>query len=280
MAEWSGHGFIPIRLLGKARLGCLALAKHRPFAPVEVTNNLTYVEGKPDDANKHKLDPYLPKARKSAPVFIFFHGGAWRTGTAPCIPPWAIARQRRHYYGIPAIAWAPKNKHPAQVQDAASAFAWDDAEHCGLRRRYESDFIGGHSAGGHMAALLALDDHLLAAHHLSPQNIRGVVSLSGVFDLDIGDSQAGVSRQRSCLRKNASPMKSYHSLCTTIPGELLSMGLRSSRRPGTALQRSSAQGRCSGHPSLYASRENHISEVIVLTHDDDPTARALLQFLR
>jgi acetyl esterase/lipase len=42
-------------------------------------------------------------------------------------------------------------------------------------------FIIGHSAGAYLVALLATDERYLAAHKLSPSDIRGVVPVSAFF---------------------------------------------------------------------------------------------------
>ena len=42
----------------------------------------------------------------------------------------------------------------------------------------------GHSAGAYLAMLLAADPRYLAAHQLSPRDIKGVVPVSGFFWLD------------------------------------------------------------------------------------------------
>jgi hypothetical protein len=44
---------------------------------VEVQRDITYTEGDPADAAKHKLDLYLPKDKKNFPVLVFIHGGSW-----------------------------------------------------------------------------------------------------------------------------------------------------------------------------------------------------------
>src|SRR4029434_10757136 len=51
------------------------LPSHEGAPTVEVKRDIVYVEGKPEDAAKHKLDLYMPKDKKSAPVFLFLHGG-------------------------------------------------------------------------------------------------------------------------------------------------------------------------------------------------------------
>jgi acetyl esterase/lipase len=130
-----------------------------------------------------------------------------------------------------------------------------------------------------MAALLALDEHLLAAHKLSPKNIRGVVSLSGVFDLDIGDSQAAVFGRDPVFRRNASPINHITSsappfLVTFCQWDYVPLGAQA-RHFSRALEKA-------GIPVTlhFTPHENHISEVFALTHNEDPTAKALLQFLK
>jgi acetyl esterase/lipase len=249
-------------------------------APVDVTNNLTYVDGKPEDANKHKLDLYLPRAKTSAPVFIFFHGGAWRTGDRALYPALGYRFAKEGIVTVvPSYRLGPKNKHPAQVEDAAAAFAWTIQHISEFGGDTNRIYIGGHSAGGHMAALLGLDEHLLAAYKLSPKNIRGVVSLSGVFDLDIGDSQAAVFGRDPAFRRNASPINHITSsappfLVTYCQWDYVPLGAQALRF-SKALQKANVPVRL-----LFTPHENHISEVIALTHEADPTAKALLEFLQ
>ena len=43
--------------------------------------------------------------------------------------------------------------------------------------------MGGFSSGGHLAALLSLDERYLMAHELELKDIRGVIPISGAFDI-------------------------------------------------------------------------------------------------
>ena len=151
-------------------------------AGVKVVKDVAYYGGKDADAERHKLDLYRPSDRKDFPVFVFIHGGAWRAGDKK-----GFAKQghtfARHGIAFVAVNYrlTPKVKHPAHVEDVARAFAWVHKNIARYGGNPDQVFVGGHSAGGHLAALLGSDGHYLKAHKLSLDDIRGVVPISGVF---------------------------------------------------------------------------------------------------
>ena len=84
---------------------------------------------------------------------------------------------------IPSYRLMPKNPHPAQIEDAAAAFAWvykNIAQYGGDPKRI---YLVGHSAGGHLAALLALDQNYLKKFDIPQGAIHGVAAMSGVYDV-------------------------------------------------------------------------------------------------
>ncbi len=132
------------------------------------------------------LDLYWPEGMPGFPVVVLVHGGAWVSGDKvldfiPCVAR-CLARQ-----GIGVVApnyrLSPWFKHPASVQDVAAAVVWTH-EHIGeYGGCAERIFLLGHSAGGHLVSLLATDDSYLAQVGLDRRHIRGVVSVSGVYEL-------------------------------------------------------------------------------------------------
>jgi acetyl esterase/lipase len=134
----------------------------------------------------NQLDLYLPKGAKDYPVVLIVHGGVWVVGdkTLDRIP--AIARAlARQGYGAAATNYrlSPWVRHPTHAQDVVKALAWLEqniAEHGGDPNRV---FLMGHSAGGHLVALVAADQSYLEKEGVQPSVIRGVVSLSGVYDV-------------------------------------------------------------------------------------------------
>jgi acetyl esterase/lipase len=95
---------------------------------VEVIPDVAYFAGPGADANKHKLDLYLPKGRKDFPVLFFVHGGAWTTGDRKLYAPLGQLLARN---GIGAVVISyrltPQVQHPGHIEDVARAFAWTHA---------------------------------------------------------------------------------------------------------------------------------------------------------
>src|SRR6185436_3705682 len=149
----------PVSLSTPSLADMQRLVSLREVSPdVKTVKDISYREGPDDEAAKHKLDIYLPQGNSNAPVLFFIHGGAWRTGDRSQYPPVGNRYAHEGYVTVvPSYRLAPKHPHPAQIEDVAAAFAWTVrhiAEYGGDTNRL---YVGGHSAGGHLAALLTLD---------------------------------------------------------------------------------------------------------------------------
>ena len=115
-------------------------------------------------------------------MLLFVHGGRWTTGNKNLYP--GIGESlARHGVGVVICNYrlSPAVKHPAHVQDVARAFAWTQSNIASYGGKPDRLFVCGHSAGGHLVALLATDPKYLKAEKLSPSDIRGVVPISGVY---------------------------------------------------------------------------------------------------
>jgi acetyl esterase/lipase len=245
---------------------------------VEVKKDIPY--GKPEDEAKHKLDLYLPKGIAGAPVFCFVHGGAWRYGDR-----WQYAPLGKRFAKegvlmvVPSYRLAPKNPYPAQIEDVAAAFAWTVqhiAEYGGDTNRI---YIGGHSAGGHLSALLTLHERYLQAHGLSAKSIKGVIALSGVYNLSFADALVNVFGKDPEFRRDASPL--FHVRGSAPPFLVSYCQWDYATLPAQAKEFHSALRRAGvAAELLFTPGENHISEVIAMTYDNDPTAKAILKFIQ
>jgi acetyl esterase/lipase len=183
--------------------------KAKPFA-VKRIRDVVYYDGEGMDDKKHKLDLYLPEGTKEFPVLFFVHGGAWRTGDRNYLMDiyGTLAKvYAKQGIGVVVISYrlSPGVKHPEHVKDVARAFAWTYKNIGKYGGKTDQIFVCGHSAGGHLVALLAADEVYLKAHDLSPAAIRGVIPISGVYEIADG-FLASVFGDEEGAGKKASPL--------------------------------------------------------------------------
>ena len=232
---------------------------------VEMVAGISYTDGAPADADKHKLDLYLPRDKKNFPVLVFLHGGSWKTGDRS---QYVALGDRLARVGIgvaiPSYRLMPQNPHPAQIEDVAAAFAWvvkNISQRGGDASRL---YLSGHSAGAHLAALLALDEKYLAKFDLPRKSIRSVIAMSGIYDVDKLDTFLVAPGAGD--KHDASPVAHAHS---GAPPFLISycqwdyFGLPKQARDFTLTLKKNFVG----VELLYVPGENHISEVISLVQD-------------
>jgi acetyl esterase/lipase len=135
---------------------------------------------------RQAFDLYLPAAAAAKPALaMFFYGGSWKSGRRQ---DYRFVGQALASRGI-AVAVAdyrtyPQVQFPAFMEDAAAA----TAKLATVAQNHGVDgnrfFLIGHSAGAHMAALLALDERYLAGQGLATSRIAGVVGLAGPYSFD------------------------------------------------------------------------------------------------
>ncbi len=244
---------------------------------VEAHRDIPYADGKPEDAAKHKLDVFVPKGRKNFAVFFFVHGGAWRTGDRS---RYAALGNRFAREGlgvvIPSYRLSPASLHPAHIEDVAAAFAWTAKNIAGHGGDATRIYIGGHSAGGHLSALLALDPRYLERHGLSSKNIRGVIPMSGVYEVDLLVNVFGADAE---VRRQASPMQ--HVKAPAPPFIVTYCQWDYPFLPAQAKAFHAALRKAGVRSELvYVPGESHISEIVNIVKDGDLTARTVLRFVK
>jgi acetyl esterase/lipase len=179
--------FIALFAVVTLSIGSGAAAQVRVVADVDYVASAEYAD------KKDRLDIYVPDGARSAPVIVSIHGGGLRAGDKS---RQTFVGQRLasagHVTVIVNHRLSPGVSHPAHIEDIAEAVAWvkkNIAAHGGDPGRI---FVIGHSAGAYLAALLATDRRFLGAHGMRPQDLRGVVPVSGFFYVD----RAGVAPDR------------------------------------------------------------------------------------
>jgi len=129
-------------------------------------------------------------ARQPAPLFVYIHGGYWRSqrkeeacSMAHALTQAGVAVAVLEYTLLPEATLAEV------VREVRSAVAWlyRHAGAYGIDR--DHIHVGGSSAGGHLAAML-LGDAWQSRFNVPQDVIKGILGLSGLYDIrplcDIG----------------------------------------------------------------------------------------------
>lgn len=161
---------------------------------VTVHEAVPYVEDE-GRHEKHYLDLYVPATKQPAPALLWIHGGGWSFGKRGQDRALALRLAERGVvvasmsYRLSSGRWADPDapekgvEHPAHVNDVADAFCWLHANGAEIGLDPNALFVGGHSAGGHLAALLATDERYLKARGLSLGDVAGAVPIGGTYDI-------------------------------------------------------------------------------------------------
>lgn len=123
-----------------------------------------------------KLDVYYPAGQDKFKTIVWFHGGGL-TGGGKHIP---TELQEK---GICVVAvnyrLSPKATAPAYIEDAAAAVAWTFKHIPGYGGDPEQIYVGGHSAGGYLTLMVALDESYLSAHGIGTEKVKAWFPVSG-----------------------------------------------------------------------------------------------------
>jgi acetyl esterase len=131
-----------------------AAALNGPAAPVAAVGDRV-VEG---PGGQLPLRVYTPQGEPPFPIVVWFHGGGWVVGTLDSYDPLCRALAA----AVPAVVvsvgyrLAPEHPWPAAVEDAYAATLWASRNAAGLGGAQDRLAVAGDSAGGNLAAVVAL----------------------------------------------------------------------------------------------------------------------------
>jgi len=261
---------------------------------VERREDVPYVAGSSDP--KRQLDLYLPRgAAPGFPIVVFVYGGYWspldRRFLQPLLGTFgnvgvALARQGVGAAVIGYRQYPSIQRGDDSLDDIATAirFVRDSCPAWGCG----SLFVVGHSAGGHLVSLLALDDRVLSRHGVDTEALAGFVSMDGIFDL-ARSLPAFTADQAGILRRLFGPDDATLAAHSSIsyarkqhPRLLFvdSSGDVQVERDG--FQQMKARMTAVGSPAEFVELPGlgHNETVVRIGMDDDPVLPVLLRFIR
>ncbi len=125
-------------------------------APAPVKN--VEDRGIPGPGGEIPVRIYTPASTEPLPALVYFHGGGWVIGDLDTHDSTCRTLANSAQCVVVSVGYrlAPEHKFPAAVDDAYAATAWvaDHAEEIGVDKRRVA--VGGDSAGGNLAAVVAL----------------------------------------------------------------------------------------------------------------------------
>ncbi len=136
-------------------------------------------------ANSAHGAPVHPRLRAATPVLVFLHGGYWRaldksdhSFVAPSLTQQGIT------VVVPNYALCPAVTIPEIVMQMVKALAWVWRHIDTWGGDASRIHVAGHSAGGHLAAMMLACDWRAYAPDLPPDLVKSALSVSGLYELD------------------------------------------------------------------------------------------------
>ncbi|NYE23276.1 alpha/beta hydrolase [Pigmentiphaga litoralis] len=144
-----------------------------------ITRDLAYG---PDAA--HRYDVFAPMDAQGLPVLVFWHGGGWTNGYKEFTGFMASQVARLNMVLVaPTYRLAPDYPMPAPIDDCRAMLAHLVAHGASHGIDATRMYLSGHSAGGHLAMMTALQPDALEQVGVPAASIRGCLPISGILDL-------------------------------------------------------------------------------------------------
>jgi len=250
---------------------------------VRVVRDVPYLQNAHYADDKDKLDVYVPEGRRNAPVIVSYYGNQLMGGDKS---EDAYIGQRFAAAGFVTVVVnyrvSPTVSHPAHVQDAAASFAWVKHHIAEYGGNAGQVFVIGYSAGAYLAALLSTDPRYLAAHNLSPRDIRGTVPVSAFYWVErrgvAPDRDKSVWGNDPDVWVDASPA---HHLHADAPPMLILYAERDEDWRREQNIEVAAAMKAAGHKSVEIAmipNRNHATIWTRVENEGDETAERIIRF--
>lgn len=145
----------------------------------QVTRNITYTAGQ-------TADLYTPAGPGPFPAIVYIHGGSWRSGSKSDFRRLAGDLAAKGYAGFSIDYQLSPHSFPASWLQAQAAVGFLRAHAAEYHVNPDQVFVAGTSAGGELAALIALvPEGPASAPTGPPAPVAGAIILNGIFDLSM-----------------------------------------------------------------------------------------------
>lgn len=164
-----------------------------------------------------KLNIFAPAYNKKLkPVFIFVHGGNWNSGNKNLYSYFGNRMARKGIVTvIPDYPKSPAAGYQQMAEDIADAVKWAKEHIAAYGGDSNRIFISGHSAGGHLAALISIKQDYFKNLHM-PNPIKGLILIDAAGldmygylkeeNLPEGDTYLNTFTNDPAIWKQASPI--------------------------------------------------------------------------
>lgn len=237
---------------------------------------------------QHRYDVFSGTHLSNAPILVFWHGGGWTNGYKEYVSFMAHAVTRLGMVLVaPTYRLAPEHRLPAAFDDALAALRHIRAHASRFGGNANRLYVAGHSAGGHLAALVALRREDAARAGIAAGAIRACLPISGIMDLHHPEPPRGSMEERvyAMVLRDAAHDALMSPLCwsagNTIP-MYLSYGefdservIRANQRMGALLAAQPADCQVQMEPSL-----DHFATHTTLRRADSAWYQRLEQLIK
>jgi len=157
--------------------GCSPAALLNATVPRQGFSRDTDIAYGPEPRNK--LDLYRPDtSRSDGKTVVFFYGGSWESGSkANYLFVAQVLAANGYTVVIPDYRLYPDIRFPAFIEDGAQAVRWT-SDRFGTDKLY----LMGHSAGAHIASMLAANTSYLPGAGVDRAQLAGFIGLAGPYD--------------------------------------------------------------------------------------------------
>ena len=229
-------------------------------------------------SERQKLDLFLPPAA-DGPLVVHIHGGFWQVATSgkdggSFLAPGFVA----HGCAFAAVQYAlcPLVDMDGMVRQLREAMVWIWRELPRLGYSPGRTVLIGHSAGAHLAAMLALTDWKQSAYPARP--IAGACGISGLYDLRpllATSFNLALGMDPACAARN-SPLDRVNK---DAPPMLLAVGGLES---ASFLQQTAGFAEALEHHGVRVQQSvltgrDHFNAIEVLTDATHPLTRSVLR---